>query len=45
MTDQERVVEADERTPWGFVVFVVLAALYVLLRLIQMAGWLIDWVA
>ena len=31
--------------PWHFKVMVVLAALYVGWRLVQLIGWLIDWVA
>ncbi len=34
---------AGERAPWGFLVVVGLAVLYLALRLVQMAGWLIDW--
>jgi hypothetical protein len=33
---------ADEPWPVGFVVFVVLAGLYLAVRLVQMAGWLVD---
>lgn len=31
--------------PWHFKLMVVLAALYVGWRLVQLIGWLIDWVA
>ena len=34
----------DPGWPIGFIVLVVAAAAYLLLRLVQMAGWLIDWV-
>ncbi len=34
----------EERAPWGFLAVVALAVLYLALRLVQMAGWLIDWV-
>ena len=33
--------EAPERTPIGFYVFVVFAALYLVVRLVQMAGWVV----
>jgi len=31
--------------PWHFKLMVVLAALYVGWRLVQMIGWIIDWLA
>ena len=36
---------SDEELKWpiGFIVIVTLATLYVVLRLVQMAGWAIDW--
>jgi len=35
---------SDEQLKWpiGFIVMVTLAALYLIVRLIQMAGWAID---
>jgi hypothetical protein len=35
--------EEDLKWPVGFIVMVALAALYLILRLVQMAGWAIDW--
>ena len=39
----EPTAEDDLKWPIGFIVMVTLAGLYVVLRLIQMAGWAIDW--
>ncbi len=33
----------EERAPWGFLIVIGLAVLYLGLRLVQMAGWLVDW--
>lgn len=35
--------EEELKWPVGFIVMVTLAAIYVILRLVQMAGWAIDW--
>lgn len=35
--------EEELKWPIGFIVMVSLAALYVILRLVQMAGWAVDW--
>jgi hypothetical protein len=35
--------EEDLKWPVGFIVMVSLAALYLIVRLIQMAGWAVDW--
>ena len=35
--------EEPARSPWGFRIIVTLAALYLLLRLVQVAGWVVDW--
>ena len=39
----DRTAEEDLKWPIGFIVMVSLAGLYLLLRFIQMGGWLIDW--
>ncbi len=39
----EQTVEEDLKWPVGFIVMVGLAGLYLVLRFIQMGGWLIDW--
>lgn len=44
MTDHLPEREAGERAPWGFRIIVGLAVAYVVLRLVQMAGWLVDWI-
>ena len=47
---EERPVErpevdgASQKWPVGFILLVVAAALYLLLRGVQMAGWVVDWV-
>jgi len=33
-----------EKWPWSFVLLIVAAALYLLLRLVQGIGWLADWI-
>ena len=35
--------EEDLKWPVGFIVMVSLASVYVILRLVQMTGWAIDW--
>lgn len=35
--------EAGERAPFGFKLLVGAAALYLLVRFVQMGAWLIDW--
>lgn len=35
--------EEELKWPVGFIVMVSLAALYLIVRLVQMTGWLIDW--
>ena len=35
----------EERTPWGFRIVVAVAAAYLLLRVVQIGGWAIDWIA
>lgn len=35
--------EEELKWPIGFIVMVSLAALYLIVRLVQMAGWAIDW--
>lgn len=40
MTDHE---PQQQRWPIGFVLLIVATGLYLLLRLIQMGGWLFDW--
>jgi hypothetical protein len=32
-----------EKWPVGFILLLVAGALYLLLRFVQMAGWLLDW--
>ena len=39
----ESVGPPPQPVPWHFKLMVVLAALYVGWRLVQMIGWLIDW--
>jgi hypothetical protein len=41
-TPPEGADPADERWPIGFLIFVGLAALYLAVRLVQMAGWVLD---
>ena len=41
--DTEATAEDDLKWPVGFIAMVALAALYVIVRLVQMAGWAIDW--
>ncbi len=48
MTDEyqpqtESGSEEDLKWPIGFIIMVTLASLYLILRLVQMAGWAIDW--
>ncbi len=35
----------DEKWPWSFILLIVAAALYLLLRLVQGIGRLADWIA
>ena len=42
-SQSEPAAEEDLKWPIGFIVMVTLASVYVVLRLIQMAGWAIDW--
>jgi hypothetical protein len=35
--------EEELKWPIGFIVMVSLAALYLLVRLVQMAGWAVGW--
>ena len=41
MTTPTPTPETPERTPYGFYVFVVLAGLYLIVRIVQMAGWVV----
>ena len=47
MSEQRNPTESgsDEDLKWpvGFLVMVGLAALYLVVRLVQMAGWAVDW--
>ncbi|MDH5421274.1 MAG: hypothetical protein OEY55_05685 [Acidimicrobiia bacterium] len=43
LLDPEPNGSPPEPVPWHFKVMVVLAALYIGWRLVQMFGWLIDW--
>ncbi len=36
--------DESQPAPVGFKIFLAIAALYLLLRLVQMAGWLLDWI-
>ena len=47
MTDEHGRGEEEqaERWPLGFVLLLVAAGLYLLLRLVQGIGWLADWIA
>lgn len=43
MSDEQRAAgEEKERWPVGFIVVVTLAAIYLILRLVQMIGWIFD---
>ena len=39
----DHAAEEPLKWPIGFIVMVTLAALYLILRFVQMTGWLIDW--
>ena len=41
-TSPEGAGGTEERWPVGFMIFVGLAAVYLLIRVVQMAGWAID---
>ena len=41
--EAETASKDDLKWPVGFIVMVSLAAVYVILRLVQMAGWAIEW--
>ena len=38
MTDR-----SEERAPWGFRIIVGLAVAYLVLRFVQVGGWIADW--
>lgn len=46
MTDNQQIEPEDararQRTPYGFLVVVIVTALYLLWRLIQGVGWVFD---
>ncbi len=41
----DETAEPRAKVPISFILLVGAAAIYVILRLIQMGGWLIDWLA
>ena len=38
------MTDRPERAPWGFRIVVTLAVAYLLLRVLQIGGWAIDWI-